>query len=40
MKQIYYKVADRPDEQINAFKNRHDLITEDEIKKSFYKSLI
>ena len=35
MQKIYYKVADRPDEQIKAFKNRYDFVSEDEIKSVF-----
>jgi len=26
MEQIYYRVADRPDEQIASFENRYDMI--------------
>jgi len=35
MKDIYYKVADRSDEQINSFKNRYELISIKEIKEVF-----
>ena len=35
MKNIYYKVADRSDEQINSFENRYELISIKEIKEVF-----
>ncbi len=38
MKNIYYKVADRPDSQINSFKNRYDFISEVEIREVFLKN--
>ncbi len=38
MQKKYYKVADRPDSQIEAFKNRYDFVSEDEIKNVFLKN--
>jgi hypothetical protein len=38
MKDIYYKVADRSDEQINSFKDRYELITQDNIIDVFSKN--
>lgn len=35
MNNIYYKVADRSDEQINSFKNRYELISVKEIREVF-----
>lgn len=35
MKDIYYKVADRSDEQINSFKNRYELVSKEDIIKVF-----
>ena len=35
MQKIYYKVADRHDEQINAFKNRYEFVSEEQIKAVF-----
>lgn len=37
MKDIYYMVADRPQKQINSFKNRYNFVSETEIKDVFLK---
>jgi hypothetical protein len=35
MEKIYYRVADRPLEQIEAFKDRYNFVSENDIKEVF-----